>query len=330
VPSSTSASNGNRAAKALVVLLGLLLAYFGGLEVLTRAGFTRTSRIQRKIAEARKEALSLQPRTADGAESVLILANSLCREGVDPAKLRQGVSPNYHTVLLAVGGTAYVDWYFGLRRLFAEGSRPTTVILCLSTRQLISQTTDGEYFAHYMMQGRDVLAVRKSAGLDFTTTTTYWFANGSAWIGSRSSIKNWFLGELMPNIDELTGHFPLVAGPMPPTDVVVGQGLARLEDVQALCKTYNARFLFLIPPLLQLDGHFEELQTAAKQAGINVLLPYREAEMPKNYFTDGFHLNSQGAFLFTERLGQTLLRELPTNGPGAIGPRKKEGLTASE
>jgi lysophospholipase L1-like esterase len=45
---------------------------------------------------------------------------------------------------------------------------------------------------------------------------------------------------------------------------------------------------------------------AAANEGISVLIPYQPAELPAKAFSDGFHLNRQGAELFTSRLGKEL------------------------
>jgi hypothetical protein len=223
------------------------------------------------------------------------------------------MAPRLQSNVFAIENTQYLDWYFGLRRLFAEGSHPGVVALCLSTRQLISKGTDGEYFAHYIMQGRDLLSVRKEAKLDVTTTSNFFFASHSAWLGSRASIRNWLLGELMPNVEQLTAYLPQQVSAMPSGDVVVGEGMRRLQTLEALCASHGTRFVLVIPPSMRPGDRSDELQAAAESVGIRVVIPYRAAEMPASYFEDGFHLNSQGAVAFTEKLALALLEEEPRN-----------------
>jgi hypothetical protein len=309
--SSISASKKANTMRAFTVLLAALLFYCCGLEVAAEVGFPRFSSIQRRIASGRRDALALRATTPEGAETVLLLGNSLVVHGVDPDMLREETAPRFHTSVFAIENTQYLDWSFGIRRLFAEGSRPGIIILCLSTRQLISKGTDGEYFAHYIMQGRDILSVKKEANLDITTTSNLFFANISAWLGSRASVRNWLLGELMPNVTELTAYLPQGVSAMPTADVVVAEGLRRLKTLQELCESHGTRFVLLIPPSLTAGDRSDELQAASEQAGIVVLMPYHAAEAPASYFQDGYHLNSEGAVAFTEKLGHTLLSKNP-------------------
>jgi hypothetical protein len=59
------------------------------------------------------------------------------------------VAPEYRIEVFPIENTWFLDWYFGLDRLFSEGARPAIIALCL-TRQLIGYATDGEYFARYV------------------------------------------------------------------------------------------------------------------------------------------------------------------------------------
>jgi len=306
MPSSTSASKKPHASEAIVLLLGALILYCGALELITRARFTRTSQVQRRIENDKGAALALRSSTWDGATTVLLIGNSLLIHGIEPAKLQLEMTPRYYSVVFGIENTQYADWYFGLRRLFEEGSRPAVLALCLTARQLTSSGIDGEYFAHYMMQEQDILLVKREARLDNTMTSNLFFANGSAWLGSRSMIRNWLLGELMPSVEQLTGYLPEKAAPLPPDKVVVQESLRRLQEIDQLCRDAGTRFVFVLPPVRGHNDLEEALRVAAASKGLIVLVPVRGGEMPPSYFSDGFHLNNQGAAIFTEKLGLAL------------------------
>src|SRR5215469_5414342 len=200
---STFNSDRRAATIALAVLLGVLAVYCVLLEAITRIGFDRVSRIQQRVVEDYRAAKALPLGASEGQPRVLVVGNSLLLKGVDPVLFKQTLQSKYTIVLLPVENTQFEDWFFGLRRLFAEGSRPAVVVVCLSTRQIISRGTAGEYFAHYLMRSRDVLAVKRSADLDNTVTSNYFFANWSRWLGSRAEIRKWLASKLMPNLDRL-------------------------------------------------------------------------------------------------------------------------------
>lgn len=294
------------ATRAFLLLLAALVFYMCFLEVVTRIGFPRFSHIQRRITNERQEARALTPLTPEGAKTVLLVGNSLLVHGVDPTRLRREAAPEYETSVYAVENTQYLDWQFGIRRLVAEGSHPAVLVVCLSTRQLISKGTDSDYFAHYMMQERDLLEVQREASLNLTGTSDYFFAGISAWLGSRASIRNWLLLKLMPNADQLLAYFPEKAPVLPSGDALIEKSLRRLSSLQSYCDREKIRFIFLIPPSPRPSDLPEDLKMAAERVGITVMVPYQPAEMPASYFEDGFHMNPQGAAAFTERLAKML------------------------
>jgi hypothetical protein len=295
--------------RAIATLLAVLFVYCSTLEVVTRLGLSRISLIQRRFHDDYRAAVSLRPEGSD-PPTILFAGNSLLLAAVDRSLLQKELAPNYRLLMLPVENTQYEDWYFALRRLFAEGSRPSVVAVCLSTRHLISHATDGEYFSHYLMQERDLLAVKRESQIDNTMTSNYFFAHQSRWLGSRVQIRNWLLQEIMPNLDQLIGFFPGNPPPMPPPDVVVTLGLPHLRKMDELCRANHARILLVVPPTLNVHDASAVLQTAAAREGITVLVPARPGEIGRDGFSDGFHLNQHGAAQFTGRLGPALLRAL--------------------
>jgi hypothetical protein len=313
VPSSTSNSEPRAATRAIAVLLTGLFLFSATLEVVTRRGFSSVSRTQRRIFQDLSAAKSIAPSVSNDPPTILVVGNSLLLDGVDRASLKKELAPTYQVVLLPVENTQFEDWYFGLRRLFAEGSRPSVVVVCLSTRQMMSRATDGEYFAYYLMQGGDLLAVKKESHLDNTMASAYFFANRSDWLGSRAQIRNWLLQEIMPNLERLIGFFPGKTPPMPAKEQVVAGAVPHLLSLDQLCKSNGARLIVLVPPTLTHDDASADVQDSAAREGIPVLVPLRPADVSPDEFHDGFHLNPRGATRFTHRLASELLQKLSAN-----------------
>jgi hypothetical protein len=315
MPSYTSSSEARNANRAIVVLLTGLLTYCVGLEVVTRLGLSRVSRIQKRISQDLSAARSIAPRVPGGTSTILVVGNSLLLEGVDRKTLKSELAPNFLVDLLPIENTQYEDWYFGLRRLFGEGARPRNVVICLSSRNLMSRATNGEYFAYYLMRARDLLSVKKESQLDNTMTSSYFFANRSMWLGSRSEIRNWLSGKITPNWGELKGYFPAKTPPMPPKEQVVARVLPHLLELDLLCRAYGAVLVVVIPPTLAKDDGSSELQESAAPKGIPVVVPLDSNDVAAVDFSDGFHLNRRGAERFTPRLSSALLRTLNPNSP---------------
>jgi hypothetical protein len=173
---------------------------------------------------------------------------------------------------------------------------------------LISNSVNGEGFAHHMMQMRDILRVARAASLDMTTTSAFFFANLSSWLGDRSSIRNWLLETWLPNANLLTSSLIPRVQPTEESnqrDMAAG-AVHRLVKVRDLSAAHGTRFLFLIPPLTSNRSLAEEISQLGERGGLAVLIPFLPGEMSADHFSDGFHLNSRGASAFTERLGLML------------------------
>ena len=133
---------GLRASLALCLLLVLLSL---GLEAVFRLGMPRISRIERLLEEEYDGALRSGKVPTSGLQA-LVLGNSLLDAGIRFEEAGHLLTPDIDARRWMVANTDYNDWYYGLRRLFAEGSRPEAVILMLTPRQLATSTIRGNYF----------------------------------------------------------------------------------------------------------------------------------------------------------------------------------------
>lgn len=311
--SSISDSSAPRAGRAFVLLLGALLAYFLTMETAMRAVVPRISTMERRQRDDFQSALTLRLTMAAGAKSVLVVGNSLLLDGIDRQRLQKLMGPRYRVALLPIENTTYLDWYFGLRRLFTQGARPASIVLCLSAAQVLSDATDQDRFAYMMMRSRDTLDVARAAHLNATTTSDYFFANLSAWLGLRAGLRNAVLNKWLPDANELANTLilrpvsPVALGPRDAQRIVT-----RLEAMQNLATAQGANFIFLAPPLLAADNVWPTVQAGAARLGIPVLIPLPSAEVSNLDFSDGFHLNATGAALFTDRVAPELRASLET------------------
>ena len=299
VSSSMSAKTG------IIVLLGGLAAILVGLEISSPMILARLSRTERRIDSEMRAAGTLRPLTADGRPTVLLAGNSLLIEGVQMDSLRADLAPLYEVIRVTVEQTHYWDWYFGLRRLLASGSRPSVIVLTLATDQLASRFTLGEAFAHRQMSARDFPMVIRKTGLDRTTASTYLFAHWSKWQADKGFIRQCVMILAVPNFRELAAriadHGPHVNDPA----IIVERARQRLPDLAELSRTYGVQIVLLVPPALRED-HSREIQQIGVEAGVPVWVPSPPGEFPREYFRDGFHLNTVGSGIFTSRIAQQL------------------------
>src|SRR5258708_18804307 len=305
---SSDSASACRASRAIGIVRAALVAYFAVLEVVTAVGMHRVSRGAKRQHDDYARAVALPRNTADGADNVLIVGNSLLLAGVDQPKLISDMAPRYAISFLPIENTTYFDWYFGLRRLFAEGARPSTVVLCLTPQQLVSSSVNGESFARHMMQLRDIGRVASEARLDSTGTSAFLFANFSAWLGDHASIRNWILEMWLPHANLLASRFAngnrgTPPKPGPESGERERMVVQRLDDLRKITDEYGARLIFLIPPILSQEPDLDRFRKEATRHGITVLAPFRPGTAAADHFADDFHLNHVGAMVFTVRLG---------------------------
>ena len=279
--------------------------------------------------------MQLRPTAADGARSVLVVGNSLLLHGIDRNQLRALMGPSYQVVLYPIEGTTYLDWAYGLRRLFAEGSRPAVVVLCISTRHLLSDATDGEGFAHALMQFRDLGPVVRDSHLNMMTASAYFFANMSAWLGTRTTFRDGLLQRWLPGADMLAAHLS-VRDPVPlvANEKSVSRGVQRLRVAARRSPTNTTPGSSIWCPRHSTNWTLRRRWRPRRcRPTSSVLIPFAPGEMPQAAFSDGFHLNPDGALSYTQRAAATLLETLtatPTEGPPAqTAPHSRSGVSSS-
>jgi hypothetical protein len=301
----TTSAKAISAKAGIVCLLAGLVIIFAGLEFSSPAILAQLSNTERRINGEMRDAQALQSTTQDGRPTVLLVGNSLLLEGVQLEALRNDLASQYAVSRLGIEQTHYLDWYFGLRRLLAEGAHPNLIVLSLATDQLASALSLGESFAHRQMLARDLPRVVRDGDLDRTAESSYFFAHWSNWLGDKGFIRQCVMILLVPHFRQLAGR---IADHDPRVDdatVLVDRAKQRLPELHDLAQQYGVQIVVLVPPSLR-DDHSAEIQDLGKQVGVPVWVLSRPGEFPRQLYRDGFHLNAQGSAIFTERLSQRI------------------------
>jgi hypothetical protein len=313
-PTHTTAP-GRSPCRSATLSIGLLaaaaLAYLAALEIGARVLYPAHSALAARIRSDWSAARQLGVSGLAPHRNFLVVGNSLLEAAIDREELGALTQDDGLSVaILPIENTEYLDWYFGLQRLLLQGSRPDFVVLSLVPAQLISNRTDGEFFARRLMRPVDILRVKQAAHLDWTSTSTYLMASASAWIGDSAGIRNWIRSETVPGMSELARYFPQRAATPPPAQVIEQIAEPRLRQFAAVCAAHGCKALLLIPPLMRLRGDQSLLAVAraARTARVPVLMPVAPGELAPELFPDGFHLSQRGAQIFTPRLVDTLRR----------------------
>jgi hypothetical protein len=304
-----SASRDLSATAGIIALcLGLALVLLG-LEFTSPIILKHFSRIQRRIESETVAAKTLRPFAADGHPTVLLVGNSLLLEGVQLDALQNSVASQFAVSRLAVEQTQYLDWYFGLRRLLQEGSRPSVIVLALATDQLASPLTLGEVFAHRDMSARDFSSVVRQAKLDRTQASEYLFAHWSNWLADKGAIRQDVLILMVPNFRGLAERIADHGSHIHDPATLVGMARQRLPQLKELAQLYGTKIVVLVPPTLRPDSS-SEIQKVGDSVGVPVWVLSLPGEFPRELYRDGFHLNDKGSEIFTARLANRIRTQL--------------------
>jgi hypothetical protein len=289
--------------KSCVLLVTLLVAMMAAVEAGARVLVDRISRIEGRVAREYKAAVAPTP---PDRPVILFVGNSLLDAAVQFDRVKEALAPRLEARRVVVEQTAYHDWHYGIRRLFADGSRPSVIVLMLNGDQIVTNGSRGEYSAYRLVTHGDILNFSRDLDLHPTNATSMIFANFSAFYALRSDIRKVILGRLMPDAPLFMGRLAIVpAAPIPVDRLrsVIRQRLALLKNE---CARHGTRLVFAIPPRVVFST-LPVIRDAAKEAGVLPLLPFTDGDFTASDFYDNFHLNDAGAAKYTTRL----ISELP-------------------
>jgi len=309
--SDSDRSGPRRPDRFTILLLGSLLIILASLEIVTRARLDSTSKVHRLEMAQRNTLLAVRDTGAANDPHLALLGNSLMLEGTDLRLFRAKLTPKYVPVPYFVLGTNYYDWYFGLKRLFAEGMRPRYVLLGLSPNQLATSEVRGDISARYLVQQSDLLELVQRTHMDATRASEFMLAHYSQYYSTRETIRSYVIARVLPNVGEMFHNQNVsLRDPAISESVLSPLAVERLGAMDKLCKENGAHFVLVVPPTYQSGA--EVIAAAGRKAGIDVLLPVKSNEFDaSDYQEDGFHLNSKGSEIFTSRLAESLNEVLP-------------------
>jgi hypothetical protein len=308
MPSSTSSSNAI-SRRHIIALLAMIAIFCAGVEFITRAGYSRISRIRRQMVTEYAAA-----RADKDPSSILIVGNSLLKEGVEMERLRQSLGDGCSVQRFAVDGTTYLDWYYGLRHLFSQGARPRAVVLVMSSKQWLATEIRGDYSAGLILNRADVPHIAADVNADHTATSNLFFATCSSYYANRGEIRKWLLGMVLPGMQSFTARFPVPRSPLPSDDIIETRATPRLIAMNELCRQNGVRFIMVIPPTNTTRNGASAMLAAAARAKVQVLMPIDESHLTDSEYSDGFHLNARGRTIFTDAFALRIRELLASAG----------------
>ena len=293
---------------AIMVLLASSIVLAGAVEVGTRSFIYRISTNLSRIHEESMVAAQVHGGER-GHHQALLVGNSLLLQAVDIEELARGLQPEWTIMRYAIEQTTHYDWYYGIRGLLAQGSRPDIIVLCLEARHLIASSLRNEVFAYYLMQKRDLPSISRVLELNAGDTFDLLLANASIFYALRKDIRQIVLQRLIPELPQLTSM--IAFSPTPPADPSVLRviGKERLVAIRDLAASSNVRLALLLMPPSKPDSA-DALREIGREISMPLLIPLEKEGLGiSDYQEDGYHLNQYGRGKFTKSL-VALLQEM--------------------
>jgi hypothetical protein len=302
--SSSQQTDESRNHRSIWLILAGIVIIFLLCEAVTQLWFHRASKIASRIEQEYHDSSALRPYSPSGEPTMLLFGNSLLLEAVDYPELKKDLAQQYDLHRLVFEQTEYLEQYYVLRTLLRRGSRPHYVVLCISSHHLIGDGFRGEFMDRYL-DAVDIASLGFREHLDSTTMSSQFVAHLSDWFANRSEIRKVLLGTAMPDVRNLTTVLAWQPATHVSDEEARRKAEPRLREFKALCDQYDVRLIVLVPPSLR-DLDANTLPAVAKALDVPLLMPEKPGEMSPALFRDGFHLNSTGAKIFTEKLRSQL------------------------
>ncbi len=297
--------------KTLVVLLATILFTLIAFEAVTRIVIERKSKVQRMVNEEYLAAIHLGSDSGNARKNLLIVGNSLVGHGIDLPELQEHLPPNWDAHRYWIYNTSYTDWYFGLKRLFLEGSRPDVVAVVFAAMHWEAEGTRGDYAAQYLFETRDIPAIKERLDLDKTATISLLLSRYSKFYAMRSEIRKVLLNQILPDLPQMFSL--LQPGPtlhMADSELIK-VATTRIKAYKDLVCSYNAQLVLIVPPVPRpREEHQEALRVAAARTGVTILMPLTASDLRASDFADDVHLTPAGAKIFTSKLTTELVPAL--------------------
>lgn len=290
----------NMELRAVIALLIALL----GLEAAARVFEARLSKDVAHLRSLPMEAARLRDAPAARLK-VLILGNSLAREGLDREQLRLGLEAKLgRPVVLAAmhpDGSRIEEWHYGYRRYFDQvGARPDLVLLCTGRAHLLDGLRDLDAVAAFHVSWRDLPDFVREQNLGVEAICQVAAARVSCLFAHRRRVQPLLFYHWMPRYE-------------PTVNLIqsVGQGAARRSAAPAetaraflgmlqTCRAAGTRVALLPVPLPEAYELPAAVAEAAQAGGATVVGP--PPRLPAERFPDGYHLDAEGARMWTSAL----------------------------
>ncbi len=163
-----------------------------------------------------------------------------------------------------------------------------------------------------MFLASDLFHIARQLKLSNTATSNLFFAHYIAYFGYGDEVRKGVLRRILPGLPLLMATMIHTHQPPLVPDQVLVTATERLRALRDLAASQKARFVLVVPPSGEVKGDeaYLAVQRAGVAAGVPVLMPAEIGSIEPQLYSDGFHLNSRGAKLYTPLFVEVLRRVL--------------------
>ena len=254
-----------------------------------------------------KDAIHLASTTST-PHTVLIVGNSLVLHGIDEKELDSALGPGYEVKKEAIVGSGYQDWLYGVPSLLDRGSRPTLIVLGFSPAQLVMDRPPIARTTRMVWTAANLERYTMHAHVGLTAASNLLLQHFSAFFALRDQLRQDSRKLIVPGYAAMSHDF-FDGAPLRPDSITdVDIAASRLASLDSACAVRGVGFAFLLMPTRAVDdAAIEPMMIAAgKRAGVPVLIPVSNRDLPPADQLDGYHLNDAGAVMFSEATAAAL------------------------
>ncbi|HSW46462.1 MAG TPA: hypothetical protein VLM89_12915 [Phycisphaerae bacterium] len=254
---------------------------------------------------------------------ILFLGNSLTREGIDEAALKEGLSGfgGGEAVSLAKvfpDNTQIAEWYYAFRRYFINsGHPPDCLIISCQPVQLRDQAPFSIYgLGRHWIDYQDVGEVFDADLTVFGDKVEFVLSRASVMFANRFRISSRILVACVP------GHEQLARRVNTMRNETLEATLARQEEAKPtyqrlkrfaeLARANHVRFIVAAMPVCSPYDIDPNLLETARTLGVTVLDCRNVPGLRKEDYRDGYHLTPKGAAMYSAVLAEKLAPLLET------------------
>lgn len=297
----SSISSSETTLRHVVILLAGIVALLAMVEIGARLFVHRFSRIEGRVAAEYNAALRVRS-NGQAPRQLLLIGNSLLEESVPAALIPPAWVPGWRVTRFPVEQTSMLDWTYGLPRLQKDGCRPDVYGLVMSPHYLATNTfSRGEYSALYLLRLQDVPAISSELHLHPTKIASLVLSIYSEFFAVRADIRKVLLGRALPGMAQLVN---LMLGPGHTARIAPEEyyrlALLRLRAFRAAADRSGSKVVLIVhpPSVLNAEDGTPEVLRAAREAGIEAMVPAPDSNFTQADFRDVQHLNEDGAAKF--------------------------------